>query len=63
MIKIVKCPVCKSEIELYETPEEGDVIYCQECGRELEVVSTHPLKLEPLEGDEGLELDKDDYMD
>jgi alpha-aminoadipate carrier protein LysW len=43
-----------------EDVEEGDVISCDECGAELEVVSTHPLELEAVEEEEGSEDGEED---
>jgi alpha-aminoadipate carrier protein LysW len=36
--------------------EEGDVVACEECGTEYEVVGVEPLELTPI----GDELDEDD---
>lgn len=40
------CPECESvlDVELDEV-EEGDVIACEECGTEYEVVGVEPLEL------------------
>jgi alpha-aminoadipate carrier protein LysW len=43
------------DIELDEV-EEGDVIACEECGTEYEVVGVEPLELARVDGD----LDEDD---
>ncbi len=57
------CPECENELDI-EVDEvgEGDVITCEECGSQFEVVGVEPLELarvedgleedEPLEGDE-----------
>jgi alpha-aminoadipate carrier protein LysW len=51
------CPVCEGSFYLDEEEvEEGDLINCEECGAELEVVSTDPLELEAMEEEE----DKDE---
>ena len=51
------CPECENglDIELDEV-EEGDVITCEECGTEYEVVGLEPLELARVDGD----LDDDD---
>ena len=57
------CPECDAEIEgdPFEF-EEGEIIECGECGVELEVISTSPLELEPIESDdEDTEESYDDY--
>jgi alpha-aminoadipate carrier protein LysW len=53
------CPECDNglDIELDEV-EEGDVITCDECGTEYEVVGVEPLELARV--DEG--LDEDDLL-
>lgn len=51
------CPECENglDIELDEV-EEGDVVTCEECGTEYEVVGVDPLELARVDGD----LDLDD---
>jgi len=51
------CPECDNvlDVELDEI-EEGDVLACDECGSEYEVVGVEPLELAPVDGD----LDEDD---
>jgi len=38
------CPVCEAELDL-DAVEEGEVVECDECGSELEVISVKPPKL------------------
>ena len=54
---MANCPECENglDIELDEV-EEGDVVTCEECGTEYEVVGTEPLELARVDGD----LDEDD---
>lgn len=46
------CPECDTElnIELDEV-DEGDVVACEECGAEYEVVGIDPLELAKVEDD------------
>jgi len=46
------CPECENglDIELDEV-EEGDVVTCDECGTEYEVVGVEPLELARVDGD------------
>lgn len=55
------CPECENslDIELDEV-EEGDVVACEECGTEYEVVGVDPLELTRV-GDEDDE--DDEYLD
>jgi alpha-aminoadipate carrier protein LysW len=54
------CPVCEGSFYLDEEEiEEGDLINCEECGAELEVVSTDPLELEAMEEEDGDEEEEE----
>lgn len=51
------CPECENELDIELTEvEEGDVVTCEECGSEYEVVGVEPLELARVGGD----LDDDD---
>jgi alpha-aminoadipate carrier protein LysW len=51
------CPECENELDVdLDEVEEGDVIACDECGIEYEVVGVEPLELARV----GEELDEDD---
>ncbi|WP_456409547.1 lysine biosynthesis protein LysW [Oceanithermus sp.] len=39
------CPECGATLTL-ESPELGELLICDDCGAELEVVSVEPLKVE-----------------
>ena len=54
---MANCPECENglDIEMDEV-EEGDLIACDECGTEYEVVGVEPLELARVDGD----LDEDD---
>lgn len=46
------CPECESALDLDEDDvEEGDVVVCDECGTEYEIVATDPLELSKVEED------------
>jgi alpha-aminoadipate carrier protein LysW len=59
------CPECDNglDIELDEV-EEGDVVTCEECGTEYEIVGVEPLELARVDGDideeEALEEEEED---
>ncbi len=55
---MASCPECDTalDIELDEV-EEGDMIACEECGTEYEVVGVEPLELARIE--EGIEEEED----
>jgi alpha-aminoadipate carrier protein LysW len=47
------CPECENDLDVeVEELEEGDVVACEECGSEYEVVSVEPLELTRVDGDE-----------
>jgi alpha-aminoadipate/glutamate carrier protein LysW len=56
------CPECENvlDIELDEV-EEGDVVACDECGLEYEVVGVEPLELARVDDD--LLEDDDDLLE
>ena len=57
---MASCPECENslDVELDEV-EEGDVVVCDECGTEYEVVGVEPLELTRVDDDLG-EVDDDD---
>lgn len=51
------CPECENNLDIeMDEVEEGDVVACDECGSEFEVVGLEPLELARVEDD----LDDDD---
>jgi alpha-aminoadipate carrier protein LysW len=55
------CPECESVLDFDpDEVEEGDVVVCDECGTEFEVVATEPLELSQVDA-EGYE-DEDDEV-
>jgi alpha-aminoadipate carrier protein LysW len=54
------CPECETNLDVEgEELEEGDVVACDECGSEYEVVGVDPLELSKV--DEGYDEDDDEY--
>jgi alpha-aminoadipate/glutamate carrier protein LysW len=50
------CPECESELDIeVDEVEEGDIVACEECGTEFEVVGVEPLELVRVEEDLGEE--------
>ena len=52
------CPECDEEVYVDADSEQGDVVSCDECGADLEVVGLDPIELDLYEGDDDLD---DDY--
>lgn len=42
----IECPECGAIITLARAPIAGEVIRCNDCGAELEVIETDPLRVE-----------------
>jgi alpha-aminoadipate carrier protein LysW len=40
-----ECPVCAAEIEIADDAISGELVICGDCGVELEVLGTDPVKL------------------
>ncbi|HVZ85291.1 MAG TPA: hypothetical protein VG893_16560 [Terracidiphilus sp.] len=56
------CPECENELDIeVDELEEGDVVACEECGSEYEVVGVDPLELSKV--DEGYEEEDEEYFD
>jgi alpha-aminoadipate carrier protein LysW len=50
---MARCPECEAKIDLGDDEiEEGQMLECPECGRELEVVNTNPVELEVVSSEE-----------
>ena len=46
------CPECDNELDIeIDEVDEGDVVACEECGTEYEVVGIDPLELAKVEDD------------
>lgn len=55
------CPECESALDFEEEDvDEGDVVACDECGSEFEIVSTEPLELAKVEDDYDDDEDEDE---
>jgi alpha-aminoadipate/glutamate carrier protein LysW len=50
---MVLCPECETDLDIDEDEiDEGEIVSCKECGTDFEIVTTHPLELSKLEGDD-----------
>ncbi len=50
------CPECQEKVYVDAESEQGDIVTCEECGLDLEVVGLDPVELDICES-------KDDYRD
>jgi alpha-aminoadipate carrier protein LysW len=56
------CPECENDLDIeLDEVEEGDVVSCEECGSEYEVVGVEPLELTKV-GDD-VDEDEDEFFD
>ena len=55
----VVCPECDNPLDVdVDDVEEGEIIQCDECGTDLEVVSSDPLELAAVD-EEGYDDEED----
>ena len=45
----VLCPECDSPLDVEDNLDEGETLQCEECGAELEIVSTDPIELSVID--------------
>ncbi|HUF04668.1 MAG TPA: hypothetical protein VMM38_10895 [Aridibacter sp.] len=57
------CPECDEEVYVDAEAQQGDVLTCDECGEELEVVGLDPIELDPYVGDEFEDFDDEEEAD
>jgi alpha-aminoadipate carrier protein LysW len=61
------CPECDEEVFVDADSEQGDVVTCDECGTDLEVVGLDPIEVdiyeakEDFDDDEEFEYDDDGF--
>lgn len=53
------CPECSEEVFVDADSEQGDVVTCEECGSDLEVVGLDPLELDLYEEADSLDDDEE----
>jgi alpha-aminoadipate carrier protein LysW len=55
----VLCPECDNPLDIdTDDVEEGEIIQCDECGTDLEIVSSDPLELAAID-EEGYDDEED----
>ncbi len=59
----VVCPECDNPLDIdVDDVEEGEIITCDECGTDLEVVSSDPLELAAVD-EEGYDEEEEAVVD
>ena len=54
------CPECEADVHVDIDADKGDIIGCEDCGVQLEVVGLDPVELDMVEEES---LDEDDDED
>lgn len=54
------CPECSEEVYVDADSEQGDVVSCDECGTDLEIVGLDPIEVDIHEADDDLKADEGD---
>jgi alpha-aminoadipate carrier protein LysW len=55
------CPECEEQVFVDAESEQGDVVTCEECGSDLEVVGLDPLELDLYEEKDDLDDDDEEF--
>lgn len=56
------CPECSEEVYVDADSEQGDVVSCDECGTDLEIVGLDPIELDiHNEDDDDFKEEGDEY--
>jgi alpha-aminoadipate carrier protein LysW len=54
------CPECDMDVHVDTDADKGDVVSCEECGTDLEVVGLDPVELDLVEPDYDEDEDEDE---
>jgi alpha-aminoadipate carrier protein LysW len=57
----VNCPDCEEDVYVAAETELGELVVCDECGEELEVVGLDPIELDPYMDDGFEEFEDTDF--
>ncbi len=57
---ITACPECSEDVYVDADSEQGDIVSCDECGTDLEIVGLDPIELDIHEDDDLDDLDEED---
>lgn len=55
------CPDCDADVHVDTDADKGDVVSCEECGTNLEVVGLDPVELDIVEEDYDEDEDEDEF--
>ena len=56
------CPECDAEVHVDTDADKGDIMSCEECGTDLEIVGLDPVELDIVEDEDlGDDEEEDEY--
>jgi alpha-aminoadipate/glutamate carrier protein LysW len=55
------CPECDADVHVDTDADKGDIVSCEECGTDLEIVGLDPVELDIVEEDYDEDEDEDEY--
>jgi alpha-aminoadipate carrier protein LysW len=55
------CPECDADVHVDTDADKGDILSCEECGTNLEVVGLDPVELDIVEEDYDEDEDEDEF--
>lgn len=55
------CPDCEAEVHVDTDTDKGDIVSCDECGIDLEVVGLDPVELDVVEEDMEDDEEEEDF--
>ncbi len=57
------CPECSEDVFVDADSEQGDVVSCDECGTDLEIVGLDPIELDIHADSDDLDADEGDEFE
>jgi len=55
------CPECEADVHVDTDVDKGEIVECEECGIQLEIVGLDPVELDVVEEDYDEDEDEDEY--
>ena len=55
------CPECEADVHVDTDVDKGEIVECDECGIQLEIVGLDPVELDVVEEDYDEDEDEDEY--
>ena len=55
------CPECDADVHVDTDADKGDIVSCDECGTDLEIVGLDPVELDIVEEDYDEDEDEDEF--